>query len=97
MEIKQKSNDFPQNNFKIFPNQDDYGMKNIVTAGVKAFSTWQNPRKNQFCSHEAQAIIEKVKMRQKNKNNSCRSHNENSMSCRGEILLQGSRASQDSL
>lgn len=51
-------------------------------------------RKNNFCSSEAQAIIEKVKMRQKMRDVSC--HCDQPRNCKCENVSKGSRGSQDS-
>ena len=77
--------------------QDDYGMKAAAThAHRNNYHTAD--RKNNFCSTEAQAIIEKVKMRQVRKpldsNNQCRCPD--LRNCRCEVLSRGSRGSRDS-
>ena len=77
-------------------NQDDYGMRQIAANPIKVnHHNIVSPgnRKNNFCSSEAQAIIEKVKMRQLRKNEEgCFTCME--PRCRCDVFSKGSRRSR---
>jgi hypothetical protein len=70
---------------------DDYGMKKLPFTHSKPT---QQPRRNNFCSSETQAIIDKVKMRQRIKENGCVCNDPRNCHC--DVHSRGSRTSQDS-